>query len=46
MLSNEQNQNISSIPPYDNYAWVSQRAWVEINLVALSNNIVKIRNLL
>ena len=46
MLSNEQNQSLSSIVGGDTYAWVSQRAWVEINLKALSNNIVQIRKLL
>ena len=46
MLSNEQNKSLNSIVPCDTYAWVSQRAWVEINLGALSNNIVKIRKLL
>ena len=46
MLSNEQNKSLSSIVGGDTYAWVSQRAWVEINLKALSNNIVQIRKLL
>ena len=46
MLSNEQNQSLNSIVPCNTYAWVSQRAWVEINLAALSNNIVQIRKLL
>jgi alanine racemase len=46
MLSNEQNKSPGSIVPCDTYAWVSQRAWVEINLAALSNNIVQIRKLL
>ncbi len=46
MLSNEQNKIFNSIVPCDTHAWVSQRAWVEINLAALSNNIVQIRKLL
>ncbi|MEO0687272.1 MAG: alanine racemase, partial [Cyanobacteria bacterium J06649_11] len=46
MLSHEQNQSFGSVVSYDNYAWVSQRAWVEINLAALSHNIIEIRKLL
>lgn len=46
ILINEQNKSLSSIVPCDTYAWVSQRAWVEINLAALSNNIVQIKKLL
>ena len=46
MLSHEQNKSISSAVPCNNYAWFSQRAWVEIDLAALSHNIVQIRKLL
>ncbi|MBV6623779.1 MAG: alanine racemase [Rivularia sp. (in: Bacteria)] len=46
MLSHEQNKTVSPIASRDNYDWVTQRAWVEINLAALSNNIVEIRKLL
>ncbi|MGF1676796.1 MAG: alanine racemase [Rivularia sp. (in: cyanobacteria)] len=46
MLSNEQNKNVSSIVPCDTYAWFSQRAWVEVDLAALSNNILELRKLL
>ncbi|MDY6896661.1 MAG: alanine racemase [Cyanobacteriota bacterium] len=46
MLSHEDNKTVSLIVTNDNYAWKSQRAWVEINLAALSNNIVQIRQLL
>lgn len=46
MLSHEQNKSLGSTVPCDNYAWFSQRAWVEIDLAALSNNIVSLRKLL
>ncbi len=46
MSSNEQNKSFNSIVPCDTHAWVSQRAWVEINLAVLSNNIVQVRKLL
>ncbi len=46
MLSNEHNKSLNSVVPCNTYAWLSQRAWVEINLAALSNNIIQIRKLL
>ncbi|MEO1433403.1 MAG: alanine racemase [Cyanobacteria bacterium J06632_19] len=46
MLSHEQNKTFNCIASRDNYDWVTQRAWVEINLAALSTNIVEIRKLL
>ncbi|AFY59095.1 alanine racemase [Rivularia sp. PCC 7116] len=46
MLSHEQNKTVSSIASGHTYDWVTQRAWVEINLAALANNIVEIRKLL
>lgn len=46
MLSHEENKTVSSIVTNDSYAWKSQRAWVEINLASLSNNIAQIRKLL
>ncbi len=46
MLSNESNKSLSSAILYNDYAWFSQRAWVEINLAALSHNIFQIRKLL
>jgi len=46
MLSREEDKNVGSIVSCDSYAWKSQRAWVEINLAALSNNIAQIRKLL
>ena len=46
MLSHEQNKSVSSTVPCDTYAWFSQRAWVEIDLAALSHNVLQIRKLL
>ncbi|MEO1761462.1 MAG: alanine racemase [Cyanobacteria bacterium J06629_18] len=46
MLSHEENKTVSSIASSDSYAWKSQRAWVEINLASLSNNIAQICKLL
>lgn len=46
MLSHEENKTVSSIVSSDSYAWKSQRAWVEIHLAALSNNIAQICKLL
>ncbi|MEM6400325.1 MAG: alanine racemase [Cyanobacteria bacterium P01_D01_bin.116] len=46
MLSDKENKSVSSIVSSDSYAWKSQRAWVEINLAALSDNIAQIRKLL
>ncbi|NJL64731.1 MAG: alanine racemase [Methylacidiphilales bacterium] len=46
MLSHEQKTSIVSYPQCDTYAWYSQRAWVEIDLAALSHNVKQLRNLL
>jgi alanine racemase len=46
MLSHEQNKSISSTEDNDSYAWFSQRAWVEINLGALSDNVFSLKKLL
>jgi alanine racemase len=46
MLSHEQK---TSIVPYlhcDTYSWYSQRAWLEIDLAALSHNVKQLRQLL
>ncbi len=46
MLSHEQNKIVSWTDKSDTYTWFSQRAWVEIDLTALSNNVLQIRKLL
>ncbi len=46
MLSHEQNKSISSTEYNDSYAWFSQRAWVEINLEALSENVLSLKKLI
>ncbi|RAM50383.1 MAG: alanine racemase [Hapalosiphonaceae cyanobacterium JJU2] len=38
MLSHEQSQGVA-VGQCDTYAWYSQRAWVEIDLLALSHNV-------
>ncbi len=45
MLSHEQSQGVA-IGQCDTYAWFSQRAWVEIDLVALSHNVQRLRQFL
>jgi alanine racemase len=45
MLSHEQTRDIA-FHPSDTYAWSSQRAWVEIDLGALSHNVKQLRQLL
>lgn len=42
MLSGKPTPNITSNQQCDTYAWFSQRAWVEIDLGALSHNIQQI----
>jgi alanine racemase len=46
MLSHEQTIGIAFERPSDTYAWCSQRAWVEIDLGALSHNVKQLRQLL
>lgn len=46
MLSHEKNKSVSSTVNSDSYAWCSQRAWVEIDLEALSHNILSLKKLL
>ncbi|MEA5570357.1 alanine racemase [Calothrix sp. UHCC 0171] len=46
MLSGEQIQSIVTSQQCDTYAWYSQRAWVEIDLAALSHNVRQLRQLL
>ncbi|BAZ41628.1 alanine racemase [Calothrix sp. NIES-4101] len=46
MLSSEQMQSIVTSEQCDTYAWYSQRAWVEIDLAALSHNVKQLRQLL
>lgn len=46
MLSHEKNKSVGSTVLCDTYAWFSQRAWVEIDLAALSHNMLQIRKLL
>ncbi|TFI52398.1 alanine racemase [Mastigocladus laminosus UU774] len=45
MLSHEQSQGVA-VGQCDTYAWYSQRAWVEIDLVALSHNVQQLRQFL
>lgn len=44
MLSHESNRGITSEYPCDSLAWLSQRAWVEIDLDALAANVRELRN--
>jgi alanine racemase len=46
MLSHEQTLGVASSGKYNTYAWLSQRAWVEIDLAALSYNVQQIVKLL
>ncbi len=46
MLSREQGNNVGSHQNCDTYAWFSQRAWVEIDLEALSHNVQQLRQLI
>ncbi|WP_066425347.1 alanine racemase [Anabaena sp. 4-3] len=46
MLSREQASSIATNQQCDTYAWFSQRAWVEIDLGALSYNIQQIKQFL
>ena len=46
MLSREQGNGVVPHQNCDTYAWFSQRAWVEIDLAALSNNVQEIRKLI
>ncbi len=46
MLSREQGNNVGSHQNCDTYAWFSQRAWVEIDLAALSHNVQQLRQLI
>lgn len=46
MLSSKQIPGIVSGQDCDNYAWLSQRAWVEIDLAALSHNVRQLVGLL
>jgi alanine racemase len=46
MLSHEQKISITSYQQCDTYIWYSQRAWVEIDLAALSHNVKQLRQLL
>lgn len=46
MLSHEQTTGVAFNQPCDTYAWLSQRAWVEIDLGALSHNVKQLRQLL
>ncbi|AFY49510.1 alanine racemase [Nostoc sp. PCC 7524] len=46
MLSREQASGIAANQQCDTYAWFSQRAWVEIDLEALSYNIQQIKQFL
>ncbi len=45
MLSHEQTKG-TVLGQCDTYAWFSQRAWVEIDLAALSHNVQQVRRLL
>ncbi|KST66556.1 alanine racemase [Mastigocoleus testarum] len=46
MLSREQGNDVGSHQNCDTYAWFSQRAWVEIDLEALSHNVQQLRQLI
>lgn len=43
MLSREQDDDVVLHQNCDTYAWFSQRAWVEIDLAALSHNVQQLR---
>jgi len=46
MLSRKQTPHVPENQQCDTYAWFSQRAWVEIDLGALSHNVHQLRNFL
>jgi alanine racemase len=46
MLSRKQTPHVAENQQCDTYAWFSQRAWVEIDLGALSHNVQQLRSLL
>lgn len=46
MLSRKQTHSVGENQQCDTYAWFSQRAWVEIDLGALSFNVHQLRSLL
>jgi alanine racemase len=46
MLSRKQTHSVAENQQCDTYAWFSQRAWVEIDLGALSFNVHQLRSLL
>lgn len=46
MLSHEKSSSVALNEQCDSYAWMSQRAWVEIDLAALSHNVHQIVKLL
>lgn len=46
MLSSKQISGVASELQCDSYAWLSQRAWVEIDLAALSHNVQQLVGLL
>ncbi|WP_088243010.1 alanine racemase [Calothrix rhizosoleniae] len=46
MLSHQETKNSAFQKHYDNYAWCSQRAWIEIDIAALSYNVKQLRQLL
>ncbi|MBW4669302.1 MAG: alanine racemase [Cyanomargarita calcarea GSE-NOS-MK-12-04C] len=46
MLSHDQSTTIAANQQCDTYAWFSQRAWVEVDLEALSHNVRQLRKFL
>ncbi|MDF5721638.1 MAG: alanine racemase [Rhizonema sp. PD37] len=46
MLRHEQSPSITDYQQCDTYAWFSQRAWVEVDLAALSHNVQQLRRFL
>lgn len=46
MLSHQQASSMASHQQCDTYAWFSQRAWVEIDLKALSHNVQQLKQFL
>ncbi|MDJ0797378.1 MAG: alanine racemase [Calothrix sp. MO_167.B12] len=46
MLSHQETKNLAAQRHYDTYTWCSQRAWIEIDIAALSHNVRQLRRLL
>ncbi len=46
MLSQKQTPSLAEKEQWNSYGWLSQRAWIEIDLAALSHNVRQLRQLL